>query len=149
MAAMLPLSQKVLVQSQQLLQNSSSKHPCSQTGGTAYQDKYHCILFLHSSHKHQFLTLVRDSSGLSKQRYLQSHDHKSFLMNSQENIVGFYFCLGLLQVTSRQPEQSKSYTWQLQSFKAFMNMVLFGSLEASTAQNAKGCIRAGLKAGHK
>lgn len=30
-----------------------------------------------------------------------------------------------------------------------MNVALFGSLEAGTAQNAKGCVGAGLKAGHK
>lgn len=86
---------------------------------------------------------------MSKQRYLHSHDHKSFLVNSQANIVGFYFCLGLLQVTSMKLEQSKSYTWQLQCFKAFMTVALFACLQASSAQNAKGCIRAGLKAGHK
>lgn len=131
------------------LWNSSSKRPCSQTGGTAYQDKYPCTSFPHSFHKHPLFTLVRDSYGPSKQRHLHSHDHKSSLVNSQQNIVGFCFCLGLLQVTSEQPEESKSYTWQLQPFKAFMNVALFGSLDAGTAQNAKGCVRAGLKAGHK
>jgi len=136
MVMTLPLSQKVLAESTTAFAELLLKT-------SLLINRWNSIprqIALHSFHKDPFLTLVRDSYWPSTHRYLHSHDHISFLVNSQESIGGFYLCLGLLQATSRQLEQSKSYTWQLQSFKAFMNVALFGSLEASTAQNAKGCI---------